>query len=212
VQDRKEDCKQSQVSGKITLDLFILEPPEPLSASGLNTNGETANQLAASPVERGYEKHSWALLLIPGLLLGVFAVETLAVGYSQQAPPDLIAGAVTASTPPATISLLNYIARGAAGGTLALMVLALVVACTGYRKGARWAWYVEFYIFAAAAAAGVMESLETGQFTLSRNDLIGFLIFTLPFALGLLLPYRRFLLKSRELMGVLLVLLVGVLL
>jgi hypothetical protein len=158
--------------------------------------------------EKAYEKYAWVLFLVPGVLLGAFSVLTLAVGYSNQAPSNLVTAGVTASTPPATVTLLNYIARGAAGGTLTLMGLVVVVACTGYRTSARWAWYVEFYIFAATAAAGIMETLETG-YSFSQNDLIGALIFVLPFALGLLLPYKKFFTRNREPIGVLLVLLIG---
>jgi hypothetical protein len=142
--------------------------------------------LATPPAEKAYQKYAWVLLLVPALILGVLSVQGLASGYQSEAPDNLVAGAVTASTPAATVNLLNYIARGAAGGTLDLMVLVAVVAATGYRRRARWAWFIELYIFAASVAAIAIEATE------GQNNLLGVLILGIPFALGLFLPYRRF--------------------
>jgi hypothetical protein len=174
----------------------------------INTNHETKLEMAAPPI-RAYQRYAWVLILLPSLALGALNVMTLAVGYSNGAPSDLVAAGVTASTPPSTIALLNYIARGAAGGSLIFVVLATIVACTSYRTGARWAWYVEFYLFVATFAAGVMETIEEGAISYSQNNIIAFLIFSLPFALGLILPYRRFFLTNRLLVAVLVVLLLS---
>jgi hypothetical protein len=136
--------------------------------------------------ERAYEKYSWVLLLGTPFLLGVLGVQGLIYGYSSYAPVDLFPGAVTGSTPASTVNLLNYVTRGAAGGTLVFTVLLAVIAVTSYRKGARWAWFIEFYYFMAALAAVAMEVAE------GQNDWIGVLILGVPWLLGLFLPYREF--------------------
>jgi hypothetical protein len=164
----------------------------------------------AAPPSKTYERYAWVLFLLPALVLGALNIETLVVGYSNGAPPDLVAAGVTSSTPPGTIALLNYVARGAAGGSLVLAALVAVVACTSYRKGSQWAWYVEFYVFAAAFAAGVMETIEEGAISFSQNNIIAFAIFSLPFALGLILPYRGFFRTNRQLIAVLAILLLGI--
>jgi hypothetical protein len=175
----------------------------------INTNHETKHEMAASP-SRAYQRYAWVLILLPALALGALNVVTLVVGYSNGGPSDLVAAGVTTSTPPGTIALLNYIARGAAGGSLVLAALVAIVACTSYRTGDRWAWYVEFYVFLAAFAAGVMETIERGAISFSQNDIIAFLVFSLPFALGLVLPYRRFFQTNRQLVAVLVVFLLGI--
>jgi hypothetical protein len=140
---------------------------------------------------RVYEKLSWVLLLVPALILGALSLQGLAGGYSSEAPANLVEGAVTASTPPATINLLNYIARGAAGGTLDLMVLVIGVAVTGYRTRARWAWFVELFIFAASVVAIGLEVTE------GQNNLVGVAVLGIPWILGLALPYRMFFPRTR---------------
>ena len=139
----------------------------------------------------GYIRYTWALLLVAPFLLGGLSIQGLIYGYSSYAPTDLFPGAVTSSTPVATVNLLNYVARGAAGGTLAFTVLLAVIAVTSYRKGARWAWFVEFYFFVAAVAATAMEVVE------GQNNWIGVLILGVPWLLGLFLPFRRFFPKPK---------------
>jgi hypothetical protein len=136
--------------------------------------------------EKAYEKHAWIIFFIPGLILGVLSVTGLAFGYSSEAPSNILAGAVSASTPRATLNLLNYVSRGNALATLFLMILLLVVAFTGYRRGQPWAWYVILWLFASAIAASTLEVIE------GQNNFAGFLILGVPFVLGLLLPYRKF--------------------
>jgi hypothetical protein len=133
-----------------------------------------------------YEKYSWIFLLVAPLILSILNIQALVYGYSFSAPSNLLSGAVTASTPGATVNLLNYIARGSAGGSLLLMVLVLAIAVTGYRRGQRWAWFIEAYIFLGLVATVGMEITE------GQNNGIGILILGVPSILGLLLPYRKF--------------------
>jgi hypothetical protein len=141
--------------------------------------------------EKVYEKYAWIIFFVPGLILGVLSVMGLAFGYSSEAPSNILAGAVSASTPQATISLLNYVSRGNAMATLFLMILLLVVASTGYRSGKPWAWYVILWLFSSAIAAFILEVIE------GQNNFAGFLILGVPFALGLFLPFRKFFPKKQ---------------
>jgi branched-subunit amino acid transport protein len=142
--------------------------------------------LATPSAEEAYQKYAWIFLLVPAFILGALSVQGVLNGYPSEAPNNLLAGAVTSSTPSATVNLLNYIARGAAGGTLDLMVLVVAVAVTGYRRGARWAWFIELYVFAASVAAISIEVTE------GQNNLLGVMILGVPFLLGLFLPFRKF--------------------
>ncbi len=125
------------------------------------------------------------------LIIAVLNIQGLIYGYSSEAPSNLLSGAVTSSTPSATVNLLNYIARGAAGGSLVLMILVLAVAASAYRKGLKWAWYVEAYVFAAAVAILALEMAE------GQNNWTGIIILGLPWLLGLVLPYRMFFLRKQ---------------
>jgi hypothetical protein len=141
--------------------------------------------------EKAYEKYSWILFFVPGLILGFLSVMGLAFGCSSGAPSNILADAVSASTPQATINLLDYVSRGNAMATLFLMILLLVVASTSYRIGKPWAWYVILWLFASAIAAFTLEVIE------GQHNFAGFLILGVPFALGLFLPIRNFFPKSK---------------
>jgi hypothetical protein len=150
--------------------------------------GESRRMKLDAPIRkvRVYEKYSWVLLMIGPLLIAVLNIQGLFYGYSSDAPSNLLSGAVTSSTPAATVNLLNYIARGGSAGSLLVMLLVLAIAATAYRKEERWALYIEAYVFVGAVAILFMETTE------GQNNLLGVLILGVPWLLGLILPYRKF--------------------
>jgi hypothetical protein len=150
---------------------------------------------------KAYQKYAWVLLLVPSLFLIVFATQGVIFGYGNMAPDNLVSAGVSASTPHATVVLLNYISRNSAWSTVSLMAFVVFVASTSYRRGNRWAWYGILWVFLTASVAGILEGIDEGQslyaFFSSFSPIVA-LGYDTPVVLGLLLPYRIFFPNQRR--------------
>jgi len=130
--------------------------------------------VTAVRAEKAYEKYAWIILFA----IGIFSL----VGFSS----DIFGPVEPTSTAEAVFYMRLY---GAAGTGLSIYGLAIIL--KSFRKGERWAWYCLWYypIFGLALVAfqQTVYSPPGGQFVLYLAILL-----IMVYAIGLLLPYRKF--------------------
>ncbi len=138
---------------------------------------------------KGYEKNAWMLITLLGLLGIVFAFvlisETPLDPTQLQKQLGQSVNSFQASNPSAW-STIQYYDRDSGAALMGFSILGVGISYTAFRKGEKWAWYVELFlplylIFVTAEsyyAGGVYWPL--------------YAIFFLISLAALLLPYHRF--------------------
>ena len=133
--------------------------------------------MAVLEKEKAYEKYAWVILFVIGII-------SLAVGLS-----DIFRPVDPTSTPEVVVGIRLY---GVAFTGLNVFGLAIIL--KSFRKGERWAWYVLWYyqIFFLALLA-----FQTVYNPFGPSATYLAILFAIIYAMGLLLPYRKFFPKKQ---------------
>jgi hypothetical protein len=127
--------------------------------------------MAVSGRWRAYGKYGWTILFVSALL-GIFG------GVSLMFPSD------PTSIGPSGLWLLR--AWGMTWVGFNILVLAMSVG--PYRRGERWAWYTLW----------LMPLLFIAYFLIAPERVYFYLVLSVLSALGLILPYRRYLFNAEQ--------------
>lgn len=140
-------------------------------------------------VEKGYQKYAWVLLFILGLvgilfgLLQLAGVQVDAAGFTNQVGQS--PSSFASSSPKAWSALVTSTQYG---GTwlLGFGIFGTAISYTAYRRGEKWAWYVELFLPVSLVIALALNYTTAGTFW---PLFVALLVIDLA---GLFLPYRKF--------------------
>ena len=146
--------------------------------------------------ERAFERYAWILLAAVSVLFIPIAIGDVILGAGgDQVTTESVAGISWSdleAADPGVAALIDLHARLVGGGLLGLSLLALAVAVTAYRNGARWAWYglwvwpLVLVLIIVLYATAMMPGSTLPPPLFSAPILLVLAV------LGLLLPIRKF--------------------
>lgn len=95
--------------------------------------------------ESFFQSHSWKVLLIISVTLGLFGIGDIIQGMSAD---PAIANSITGvpweelqRSNPKMVNLIDLQVRSGGAQLLTLSILSIIICLTGYRRGEQWAWY-----------------------------------------------------------------------
>ncbi|MDX1435657.1 MAG: hypothetical protein R3335_02525 [Anaerolineales bacterium] len=124
---------------------------------------------------------SWVLLFLVGVGMALFSIDYIIVIPGLD-PADPERGWAWLTLDPEVIAYVKFWFRNFGFWVLALGILVMVIAATGYRNGDRWAWFVLLYL-------PVHIGIHMFLWPWTAPILAGLMAITLA---GLLLPLRIF--------------------
>jgi hypothetical protein len=139
--------------------------------------------------EKTYQKNAWVLifiLAIAGILFGLVQLAGVVVDTAGLAAQLGQPSSAFAASNPRAWSALIVTTQFDGLWLLSTGIFGAAITYSAYRKGERWAWYVQLYTPLAFIAAAALDYTTGGNFW---PLLVLFLIISLA---GLALPYRKF--------------------
>jgi hypothetical protein len=147
--------------------------------------------------ETFFERHSWKVLFVISVLVGLFGIGDIVQGMSAD---PAIANSITGIpweelrvSSPKIASLIDLQVRSGGSQLVALSLLSIAICLTGYRRGERWAWYAlwAWPLFTVLALITFLTANRQPDFP-PPPPLLSAPVFLVVSVLALLLPYRRF--------------------
>ncbi len=147
--------------------------------------------------ETFFERHSWKVLLVISIIFALFSIGDILQGMSAD---PAIANSITGVTweelqisSPAVASLIDLQVRSGGVQLFILASLSILVCLSGYRRGARWAWYALWMWPLLMACIFLMfVTAERHLNFLPPPPMISAPFFFIISVVALLLPYRKF--------------------
>ena len=151
------------------------------------------NNMNRTMKEKFYEKYSWIIFLVIGILVFVGAIPH-ALGFNTDpALVQTISGKTIdelKASVPMIFNLYNFYFRGGGLSDIGFAFFLIVVSMTAYRQRQKWAWYALWFVPAYFLSwIGLSLSLPSESSSSLIPPLTVFIIISL---LGLLLPFKKF--------------------
>lgn len=145
--------------------------------------------------EKAYEKYSWVLLLVLGMVGLIFASVDMFSGTTDdpQSVKQLTGNTweeIVTRNPGMARLVLQWV-RATGVGLLGASILLIAIASVAYRRGEKWTWY------ALWIAPIVMAGYTANNFLVGGSLWPFFIALLIVALLGLLLPYRKFFPKKQ---------------
>ncbi len=153
-------------------------------------------QIEAQP-ENFFQIHSWKVLLIISVILGLFGIGDFIQGMSAD---PTVANSITGvpweelqRSNPKMASLIDVQVRSGGAQLLTLSILSIIICLTGYRRGEPWAWYA-FWVYPLFMVLVFITFLTADRHAdfPPPPPLLSAPVFFLICVLVLLLSYRKF--------------------
>lgn len=151
----------------------------------------------AAKTENFFERHSWKVLLVMSIIVGLFGIGDIVQGMSAD---PAIANSITGVawtelqvSSPKTANLIDLQVRSGGVQLITLSILSIAICLTGYRRGEQWAWYTVWAwpLFMVLAFITFLTAGRQPDFP-PPPPLLSAPVFFLISVLALLLPYRKF--------------------
>lgn len=148
--------------------------------------------------EKFYEKYSWVIFLIIGVMVLVGAIpHTFGINTDPSLVQTISGKTITElkTTNPMFFNLYNFYFKGGGLSDLGFAFFIIVITLFAYRQGQKWAWY-SFWFIPIYFLAWIILCLSLPS--VSQSSLLPPLIVIMVLSLvGLLLPFKKFFLKSK---------------
>lgn len=149
--------------------------------------------------ERFYEKYAWVIFLIIGVMVLVGAIpHTFGINTDPNLVQTISGKTIDElkTSNPMFFNLYNFYFSGGGLSDLGFAFFLIIITLFAYREGQKWAWYAFWFVpFYFLSWVALNSTLPSASQSLLLPPLLVIIVFSIT---GLLLPFRKFFPKKKE--------------